>query len=276
MIRKLDMGQAWEEATALMSRNRDMWPIVAAVFIFLPNAIFAVALPGTTEVEAQIAAAGEDVEQMMQALSGFYGEIWWAIVLVGLLQAVGMLAILALWAHRARPTVADALTFGGKALLPLIAAQLLSTLLVVIVVVLLIALGAAISAAVAGLLGLVGTVLAVYLWVKFSLIAPVVAAEHEFNPIRAMQRSWQVTKGNSLRIFGFFVLLLICAIVISLLASMAGSIFAIAGEQVGLFAGAIVSALVTMALTVVYLAVLLAVYRQLAGANAETVEDVFD
>ena len=277
MLRKLDMGQAWNDAVAMLTRNRDVTLIVAAVFFFLPNAISTVAMPGTAELQGQMAAAGEaDPEAMMEALSGFYAEIWWVLLLIALLQAVGMLAMLVLWTDRSRPTVGQALTFAVKALVPLLVAQFLAVLLIVLAVMLPIALGALISGAVAALLGLAGLVAAIYLWVKFSLTAPVVAIERTLNPIAILQQSWRATKGNSLRIFAFVLLLAVCAIVIMLLVSMLVSIFALGGEQVGLFASAIIGSLVNMVLVLVFVAVIAAIYRQLAGTGAATVRDTFD
>ena len=277
MVRKLDLGQAWNEALALLGRHRDLTLIVAAVFFFLPNAISTVALPSSTELQAQLAAGDSgDPEAMMAALTGFYEQIWPAMVAIGLLQIVGMLTLLVLWTRRTSPTVGEALAFGLKGFLPLIGAQILSTLIVIAAVFLLIVIGALINEAIAVLMGLLGLLLAIYLWVKFSLVAPVVAAEGVLNPVRILQRSFRATKGNSLRIFAFFLLLIICAIVISLLVSMVGSIFGLAGEDVGLFASAIIGALVSMVLTTIYTGVLAAIHRQLAGTNTADLVDTFD
>ena len=69
-----------------------------------------------------------------------------------------------------------------------------------------IAAGAAAGAAVAALLALVAVVAFVYVMVKFSLTAPVIVMEHQLNPVRALARSWHLTRGNSLRLFGFYLL----------------------------------------------------------------------
>ena len=46
----------------------------------------------------------------------------------------------------------------------------------------------------------------IYLFIKFALTAPVIAIEGERNPIKALARSWKLTKGNSFRIVLFLFL----------------------------------------------------------------------
>jgi uncharacterized membrane protein len=51
----------------------------------------------------------------------------------------------------------------------------------------------------------------IYIAVKFSQIRAVIAAENQLNPIEVLSRSWQITKGNSLRIFSFLLIVVIVA-----------------------------------------------------------------
>ncbi len=43
---KFDMGQAWSQAMAMMSANRDLLVIIAGIFIFLPTLAIAVVRAG--------------------------------------------------------------------------------------------------------------------------------------------------------------------------------------------------------------------------------------
>lgn len=276
MAIKLDMGKAWNDAVALLSANKDVVLVVAGVFFFLPSAIASLAMPQPTEIEALSASAEPNPEALLAAMTAYYSEIWWMFLLIGLVQAIGALCVLALLTDRSRPTVGEALTFGLKALLPYIATQLLVSLLAVAVLGVLIGVGALISPWVAGLLGLVGVVLAVYVWIKLSLATPVIGIEKRMNPIAALQRSWQLTKGNSLLLFAFYLLLGLVIIVVTVVAGMVFAIFGIMGEQVGLFASAIGGALISMCVTSIMLAVLAAVHRQLSGGATETVRETFD
>ncbi|WP_340587273.1 hypothetical protein [Erythrobacter alti] len=277
MAIKLDMGKAWNEAVALLSANKDVVLIIAGVFFFLPNAIGNVALPPPAELEALAASGGEpDIEAIGAIFREYINNVWWAILLLSLIQAIGMLGLLALLTDQSRPTVGQALGFGTKALIPYFLTQILSAVLIMAVAGLLIGLGALINPALAALMALIALVLVVYLMVKFSLSSAVIAIEKAFNPLRVLQRSWKLTKGNSLRLFGFYLLLLIVFIVISMVAGMVFAIFAIMGEQIGFFATAIGGGLLSMALSAVMVAVFAALHRQLSGASSPAEIGTFD
>ena len=272
---KLDIGKAWEEAMALLSANKDVVLIVAAVFFFLPSAISTLAMPQDSEWIAMLESGAQpEPEMMLAAMNAWFAEVWWIFLLVTFFQMVGVLGLLALLRHNGRPTVGEALGFGAKAFLPYLAAQIIASLVFVAAIFIVLFIG--------GLLGTVGLVIAVpialaigvYLWVKFSLVSPVIAIEKNFNPVGALQRSWKLTKRNSLRLFFLFFLLIVVLVVVYLLTGMISSLFALGGEQVGLFASAILGALVGMVFTTVFMAVLAAVHRQLSGDVA--VGDTFD
>jgi len=277
MAIKLDMGKAWNDAVAMLGANKDVVFIVAGVFFFLPNAIATLAMPqATAELEAMTASGAEpDPEAVLQMFSTMYSEIWWMVLLLALFQAAGVLSLLSLLTDSTRPTVGEALGFGVKALLPYIGAQLLISVLLMLVIILPTALGALISPSIAALLAAVGFVVAVYGYVKFSLTSPVIAIEKVMNPFTALRRSWQLTKGNSFRLFAFFLLLILVLIVISAITSMVWAIFSIMGEQIGLFATAIGSALVSMVSGAIFMAVLASLHRQLSG-RSEVVRDTFE
>ncbi len=273
---KLDMGKAWNDAVALLSANKDVILIVAGVFFFLPNAISALAIPQPTEIEAMTASGAQpDLEAMSAIMMSYYAQNWWIFVLLGLVQAIGMLGLLALLTDTSRPTVGEALGFGVKALLPYLGTQILLSLIVVSVVLVLIGLGSLIGPALAVLLGIVSFVVMVYLIIKFSLASPVIAIEKVMNPFRVLQRSWQLTKGNSFRLLGFYSLLVLVLVVVSLVAGLVFAAFGIFGEQVGLFAAAIGGAVLSMAMTAIMLAVLAAIHRQLTGGSAEAMRETF-
>ncbi|WP_158611058.1 glycerophosphoryl diester phosphodiesterase membrane domain-containing protein [Aurantiacibacter spongiae] len=274
---KLDLGRAWNQATAMLAANRDVVLIVAGVFVFLPNLVVSILMP-QADAMTELEARGPDLapEEMMNLLGAFYASYWWAFILLGLIQAVGLLGLLALLTDRSRPTVGQALVFGVKALLPYFVAQLLVSLIVLAVAVLLVALGAIINPALAVLLGLVALIVAVWLWIKFSLVSPVIAIEKVMNPLRALQRSWHLTRGNSLHLLAFFFLLVVAMVVVSIVVSLVLSLFALAGDDVGTLASAIGGALVTMVFVAVFMAVLAALHRQLAGPGDEATAETFD
>lgn len=278
MAEKLDLGRAWNEATALLAANKDVILIVAGVFFFLPNVISTLLLPSQDMFMAQMQGLGDqpDPEDMMALMGDFFAQSWYIYLIAGLISAVGVLGLLALLTDAARPTVGEALRSGLKALLPYIAAQILLGLIMVAVPILLIGLGVAINPGVGVLLGFVGIILMVYIWIKFSLLSPVIGIEKVMNPITALSRSWHLTKGNSVRLLAFYILLVIAAMVIWLVIGLVLSLFAVLGEQIGLFAMAIGSGLMSMGFTTVLLMVLAAVHRQLSGKDIENVGKTFE
>ncbi len=272
---KLDMSRAWNDATAMISANRETVLILAGVFFFLPYLVLMLAMPGMTgSMQMQPA----DSEQAMEQALGMYSRFWWAFLLIALFQGIGMLAGLALLGSSARPTVGEAIKAGAIGLLPYIGVQIIQT--VIFIVVLGIPFGlatAAGSVAIAFVVGVIAFVAFLYLFTKFSLAAPVIAIEQVINPVKAMSRSWRLTKGNSVRLFLFYLLLFIALMVVFLIVTMVfGLVFALMGPQIMLIGNGIVSSLINAAWVMIFLAVLAAVHRQLAGPTTEDVRETFE
>ncbi len=271
---KFDMSAAWNEAVRLMAANRDVLLVVAGVFFFLPYVAFMLVF--TNQLTALETAQGgnPDPKVLGEAMVGFYGGIWWLILLMAVVQGIGMLGLLALLSDRARPTVGEALKTGVKMLLPYLGAQLLVSVLYGLLILVPVAIGAGVSVGVGVLMGIVALVAFAYLFTKYLLISPVIAIERVANPLTAMGRSWRLTKGNSARLFFFVLLLFVALAVIGLVLTMVlGLAFALAGPETALVGNAIVSGLVNAAFYTVFLAVLAAVHRQLTGRAPERVNE---
>ena len=90
--------------------------------------------------------------------------------------------------------------------------------------------------------------------------------------------SWTLTKGNSLLLFAFYVMLVIVFFVISVVLSMVfGVVFALLGQGTALLiANGILSGALGAAATMVFTAVLAAVHRQLAGPSAGNISRTFE
>ena len=162
--------------------------------------------------------------------------------------------------------------------LPFVAAQLLVGFAMGALVILPIAIGAgAGSAAVGALLALVALPVVAYIYTKFSLSSPVFAVERTMNPIAALGRSWRLTKGNSLMLFFFYVLLVLAILVVSFVVTMlTGVIFALTGTEVALIGNGFVASLVNAASATLMAAVLVAVYRQLSGDSGDRLSETFE
>ena len=269
---KFDMSEAWREAMAMISANREVLLIVAGIFFLLPSLALMLSIGGFQE--SMIA----DPENAEAQLAELYAGWWWLFILVLLAEVVGYLALLALLRDSSRPTVGEALRTGLVGLLPAIGSYILLVLGLGLVLGLLI--GAAYasgSGAVSAIAVILAVVVFVYVCVKVSLSGPVIAIDKVFNPVTVLTRSWKLTKGNSVRLFLFYLLLIIVYIVAAMvLGAVLGALTLALGPSVALTANAIVSGLLSAVVTVVFVAVFAAVHRQLSGPSAAAVSQTFE
>lgn len=273
---KFDMSAAWNEATRLLSANRQVLLVVAGVFFFLPSVVYTLVF-NSQMAGIEAAQSGDpDFGALFQAMLRLFREYWWVMLLTTLVQWLGALSLIALLADRGRPTVGEAIRTGGKLLLPYIGAQLLFACLTGLLILLPVAIGSRGSVVAGSFVGLLAAVVWVYLFVKFLLVAPVVVVERQTNPVAALGRSWRLTKGNSLRLFAFVFLLAVAFIVVASVAGIvSGLLLALAGAEVALVGDAIVSGAVEAAFSVLFLAALVAILRQLVGKAPESVSETF-
>ena len=116
---KLDTNMAWKQATAMVAANREVLLALVGVFIILPSLAFAIFYPQPEPVPGMQPA---DMMKMMQA---YYVSALPLMIPVILVEAIGMLAIMALFTDHTRPTVGQAIGQGATALLPYVGALLL-------------------------------------------------------------------------------------------------------------------------------------------------------
>ena len=276
MRAKLDMGKAWNDAMALLLGNKDVVWIVAGVFFFLPTVMFGMLVPQTDPVPPPPGADPEIVfQQMLEQMSALYADIWWIMILTGIVQAMGVLGLLTLLTDRGRPTVGEALKTGAAGVMSYIAGQILFVLGLALVVVIVIGGAAQLNAAVAGILAIPALIFVIYVSIKVSLLAPVIAMEKNLNPVTALVRSWKLTKGNSLRIFAFFLLIGIVILVLSVIAGLLLGLTAGVGDGIGNIVLSLGNGLISMAYTSVLVAVLASIYYQLSG-DVRSASEVFE
>jgi hypothetical protein len=273
---KLEMNRAWNDALRLLNGSREVILIVAGVFFFLPYFAFMLVAPdpmaglGTTQPP--------DAETMMARLSEFYARVWWVILLIGILQGIGMLGLLALLTDRRRPTVAEALKIGAVKVLPYIVAYLLIGLALGILVMLLATLAALAGVPSLGvLIGFVAVIVWLWLFVRFALVGPVMVKEGMSNPLAALRRSWALTRTNGWRLFAFFFLLFVAMIVVTMVISTVfGLILSLFGPDGATFGDAFVVSLINAGWATLLLAVLSAVHDQFAGPSQAALGQTFE
>jgi hypothetical protein len=277
---------AWQQAVAAVGAHRAVLVPVAGVFFLLPALIGGFFL---ADVQAAMLA---NPALMAGGLTGDSGKIIGIGFLSGLIQATGTMALLALLTDRNRPTVAEAIGLGLRALPTLIAAAMLSGMAFLLAVIVLSMLAglltfAAGTVAVSFVVGVVMIVAVAYGATKLSLLLPVIVIDRVFNPLAALVRSWRLTRGHSVRLFFFYLLLLIAYLVIAIVFGLVLSVFVGGGmaamtggaAQTGagaLLAMSLVSGLMGAAASVLLTAILAAIHHQLRGAPPETVSATFE
>lgn len=276
-----DSSRAWRDAMALVQANSEVLIAVAGVFFLLPGIASALFL---TDYQNNLMANIGNSAAVRQLMEGNVGKVMSFGLISLLLQSVGHMAMLALLTDRTRPTVGQALGIAVRAF-PTLAA----TILIVFAGYLL---GALIYAVFAGVLGVATGIgmltfvlilllagVMVYVMVKLSLTMPVIVIEKVLNPFAALTRSWRLTRGNSLRLFLFYLLLVLIYLVIATV--FGGGIMLIATLAAGegtlsLVVTALVSGLFGAMASLLITAILAAIHRQLAGPSAESLGATFD
>jgi hypothetical protein len=278
---KFDSNRAWREASAAASANREVLVAVAGVFFLLPGLASVLFL---SDFQADMMANFGNPDAAERIMEGMTGPVVGFGLISFLLQAIGYLAMLALLTDRTRPTVGEAIGAAIKALPVVIGAVLLffgGYMLAIVVLAVL----AGVLAQVAGLgavavlmgLGLIGGV--VYAGVRLSLVLPVIVIDRVHNPVAALARSWQLTRGNSLRLLAFYLLLGLAYLVIVMVVGMMSMTLAtlVAGQgKVSMLIGGLVTGVVGAAASALFTAILAAIHRQLAGPSAEAIGATFD
>ncbi|MFC0590198.1 hypothetical protein ACFFF7_12305 [Novosphingobium aquiterrae] len=270
---KFDSNLAWKDAASSVSANRDVLLALAGVFIALPTFAMAIFVP------PPVPAEGAKAEASLALMGEYYSHAWPMLIGLALLSLLGTLTMLTLFTDRSRPTVGEAIKQGARAVLPVIAAQLLFGLAIGIAGSVL--LGAAIASGSTALKLLVGAGLLLgiaYAAVRVSLVSPVVVVEGLRNPVAALRRSWMLTSANVLRIFLFYALLLIAFLVIYILiGSGLGLLVALVSSgEVAAGINNLIAAFLQSVLSVYSVAVAAAVHRQLAGPSAEAAARPFE
>lgn len=239
---RLDLARIWADAVAMARANIDALSAIAGMFMLLPGVLSSWILPEPARPDPK-ARLGD----ILTANSDYMAAHWPIIVLSGLLVAFGSLAILALLVHPTRPTVADALRLGLVALPFYMLASMLQA-----------------AAVIAGcfLFLLPG----IYLAARFLCIASVAVAEGRHGPIAIMARSFQLTRGNGLRLLLLLAVMLIVGVIVS---TVARSVVGIAGAlllpaDLARFANILMGSLIETAFALAVTIVGAAVYRRTA------------
>jgi hypothetical protein len=269
---RFDSNLAWKESVQAVSANREVLLALAGVFFMLPSLVFALLFPQPEP------PAGITPEQAVAAMGDFYRTALPYMLIMSLIQAVGTLSVLTLFTDRARPTVGEAIGRGIGGVLSYLGAYFLIGLGVGLIGGILIGGAAAAGAPLfAVLIGFGLLAVVIYIAVRLSLIAPVVAVDRVRNPVAALRRSWELTRGNTGGILLFYVLLGIAFIVVLLvIMGLIGLMLAlVVGGEGAKIGAAVISSLLTGVMTLYFIAVMASIHRQLSGPTDGDINETF-
>lgn len=258
--RGFDALRAWNDATAMMKANKAILPVLAGLFFLVPQVLMSALLPDMP--------ANLEGEAATEAALEIFG-VWWPLIIASILvQATGMLAIMALLGDRARPTVAEALRRGARSLPVYVAATLVlvagTGLLALLIVLPMAIVGGESGAAIA-----LVPIMAAMLWINIRtlVLTPIIAIEREGNPFDALRKSWRMTAGQTARILFFALVFIFAAMVISLVTTAVPGalLIAVLGQETGRGIVGLIEGFVSAAVITAWSALVVAIYRQLSA-----------
>ena len=265
-----DGNLAWKQATATMAANRELVLALAGVFFFLPS--FAMIML----IKQPQVAAGTPPEKMLAILEPFILSMAPWFIIGSVVQTLGQATLIELFGHGGRATVGEALRKSLGVILSYIAVQLLTGFMMTSVLMLAMTAGSIVSPVLGVALGCYLVALA---YGRLVAAGPVVVLERRKNPIAALVRAAQLSRGHTLRLgnflfllamaffFAFFVLTVIVGIVAALTMGE--------GRAAEILSGFFSSAMTALGIAY-FAAIAVAAYRQLAGRRPEQARLPFD
>jgi hypothetical protein len=237
--------RVWADVVSMVRANGVLLATLAGVFMFLPSLALWMFAPMPAP------PSGGDGSEGIRFLTDYYRGNWPGLLLVSIISTFGQAAILSLLLDQDRPTVGEAL---GKA------ARLLPMYFL---------LGLMTSVAI-GFGFFLFLVPGVYLLGRLMVAGPVMVGEGVTNPVDALQRGWNYTKGLGWRIAGLVMLIGIVGwIGFSAASSVLGVVAGLLlPSEASAVAKAFADALAGAALALLIAVLTAAIYRQLRGWDA--------
>ena len=262
---RFDTMKIWDEASAALLANREVLLAVLGVFSILPNFALQMLAPMPEPV------AGQSAEQLLTRLGIYFDANWLPLIAVMVVQFFGMLVTLALLADPARPTVREAMRQGARAapvfLMTLVLA-LVGSFLTGLIPVMLVGLTG--SLPLMQVTAVIGTVIIMYMLVRFAFAGPAVLLAGQRNPVQILRSSFAATRGIGWQLLVFILLIFLAFRIVGWLITAAAVLLAtlIAGAAGAALVGALIACLIQAALLACFVAVIAASYRQVAGRAA--------
>jgi hypothetical protein len=256
----LSISAAWDEAKAILARDGRLLATVALALVVLPQVILAV-------VGAPANAQATPVSKIVYA----------AVVLIGFVAQIAFNRL----AIGPSVRVSDAISQGLVRLLPVVLVLLVVVFVLGLIAALFVMLlgpstfmARAAAGQPAASLILLLVVLIALAFAIVQLVFPIAAVETG-NPIRLITRSWQLARGNYLRLLGFILIVFVGLAIVGLASALGvGSVIFILfgppnpGSMSALMIG-LVAGILQGVFSVVTAVMLARIYVQLAGREAQ-------
>lgn len=241
---KFSYSEVWADTTRLLRANMAIIAALAGVFMFLPALLIGHFLPQP---------AAPEIDELMRQMSDYYVANWPWLLLASLVGMVGAISIFLLLLGRQGATV-GAIIGAAFPLLPFyFLASFLSNLMLFV-----------------GFLAFI--VPFIYLLGRLAPVGPVVAAEGRRNPIDAIKRAFELTKGRGWAVVGLIILVIVPGlIVVRVITSLLGIVFIlVGGERVGGLLALVVQAAGSAAFAALLVVLYAAIYRRLTASVPAT------
>lgn len=280
------ISKAFSDATRSVTERLGGQIAVWAVFFAIQIGAFIafmVLMGGSVMALAGAGAGGG--EEMMAGLGGgmiLFGIIFYLAIIA--IAVAAQAAQVTIASHLRKPSVGDAVNNGFRSALPLLGAFVL-LLIAYFVIALVLGLvvgvlaGASGSSAVSMLLFALLFVGLAYVGTKLSMLVPVVALDGERNPINAISKSWNMTNGRVLPVFGTYLVYIVgLAVVFGIIAAVLVMPMMSGGVTPGFGMMALIFVLYIVAIigiTIYTSSLTAAVHQQLSGRSAEDASKTF-
>ena len=282
-----------ESFTIFTGRFAAMAPI-ALVFTLVPLAVFmaffSTSFAGLQQNQGNPAAA-------MQTILAMLGRFSLVFIIYMLVRTLGVCALCIAASSRQAPSLSEAISEGVRAMLPMIGVYLLLIVgYVVVAIVFAITIGLSFlglfTASAAGgqapgagsvlgaiSVGVIVMIAALYIFTKLSMIVPVIVVDQERSPVKAISRSWSLTRGASFKIFLLLLLLGFGAAIINgILNALGGGGMGVApnsGATV-VWTQVAIAAISGTVFAMYFISLIVAIHEQLAGPSVAAISETFE
>ena len=282
-----------ESFTIFTGRFAAMAPI-ALVFTLVPLAVFmaffSTSFAGLQQNQGNPAAA-------MQTILAMLGRFSLVFIIYMLVRTLGVCALCIAASSRQAPSLGEAISAGVRAMLPMIGVYLLLIVgYVVVAIVFAVTIGLSFlglfTASAAGgqapgagsvlgaiSVGVIVMIAALYIFTKLSMIVPVIVVDQERSPVKAISRSWSLTRGASFKIFLLLLLLGFGAAIINgILNALGGGGMGVApnsGATV-VWTQVAIAAISGTVFAMYFISLIVAIHEQLAGPSVAAISETFE